>query len=244
MLTIIPAIDLKDGKCVRLCQGRAEDVKVYSENPVDMAKYWVDQGGEYLHVVDLDGAFQGTPMHTRVIEKIAAAIDIPVEVGGGLRTTESIRELIAAGVTRAILGTRACEDPESLVGLVAEFGSHVAVGIDARDGFVQTKGWVETTAIKAEELGQRVAAAGIETIIYTDTSVDGMLTGVNAEAMATMCDAVSCGVVASGGVSSHDDISKLVALGRDNLVGAIVGKALYEKTVQMDKLIEAAAPSA
>lgn len=237
MITIIPAIDLKSGKCVRLRQGVADDETVYSGSPVEMALHWVKQGGTFLHVVDLDGAFEGRPVHAEVLRKICENIEIPVEIGGGIRTDEDIETLLATGVSRVILGTRACEHPEELARVVEKFGAErIAVGIDARDGKVQTKGWVETTDVSAEELAKQVEAAGVGTIIYTDTSRDGMLDGVNAFEMGKICSAVGCDVVASGGVSGAEDIKRLAALNCDNLVGAIVGKALYEETVTVKEL--------
>lgn len=243
MITILPAIDLKGGKCVRLRQGAANDETVYSDSPVEMAQHWVKEGGEFLHVVDLDGAFEGKPVHTDALREICAAVDIPVEIGGGIRTDEDIKTLLAAGVTRVILGTRACEHPEQLARLVELFGGDkIAVGIDARDGKVQTKGWVETTDVQAADLAKQVGEAGVGTIIYTDTSRDGMLDGVNAFEMGKICSAVKCKVVASGGVSSAEDIKRLVALNCGNLAGAIVGKALYEEAVTVKKLKKATRP--
>jgi phosphoribosylformimino-5-aminoimidazole carboxamide ribotide isomerase len=237
MITVIPAIDLKGGKCVRLKQGLANEETVYSDSPVEMAKHWVKEGGKFLHVVDLDGAFEGTPVHVEVLREICAAIDIPVEIGGGIRTDEDIEQLLLTGVTRVILGTRACEQPEELARLVEKFGGErIAVGIDARNGKVQTKGWVETTKVDAVDLAKKVDEAGVGTIIYTDTSRDGMLDGVNAFEMGKICLAVSCDVVASGGVSTPDDMKRLEALGCENLKGAIVGKALYEETVTIRQL--------
>ena len=228
-MIILPAIDLKDGKCVRLRQGRADDVTVYGDDPAAQAKDWADQGGQELHVVDLDGAFAGTPKHTEVIARIIKAFGGPVEVGGGLRTPEALNSVIEAGATRAIIGSAALEDPEFLLQAVELYGEKIAVGIDARNGFVQTKGWVETTQTKATELAMAVAKLGVKTIIYTDTATDGMLGGPNLTQMAAICDAApTCQITASGGVSSPFDIENLKALDRPNLRAAIVGKALYD----------------
>lgn len=232
-MLIIPAIDLKDGKCVRLRQGRAEDVTVYSHDPVAMARQWQDRGAHYLHVVDLDGAFQGRPVHTELIRRITAALCIPVEVGGGVRDDDAIATLLDAGVSRVILGTRACENLEALRGSVTRFGGALAVSIDARDGLVQVRGWVETTGTRAVDLAQRVQAIGIATIIYTDTARDGMMAGPNLGAVSALCASVTCGVIASGGVTSPADLRALRALPHANLVGAIVGKALYEGTITL-----------
>ena len=228
-MVILPAIDLKDGKCVRLRQGRAEDVTVYGDDPAAQAKDWADQGGTELHVVDLDGAFAGTPKHAEVIRRIIKAFGGPVEVGGGLRTPEALAAIIDAGVARAIIGSAALDDPEFLAKAVDLYGEKIAVGIDARNGFVQTKGWVETTKTLATDLAAAVAKAGVKTIIYTDTATDGMLGGPNLTQMAAICDAApTCQITASGGVSSPFDIENLKALERKNLRAAIVGKALYD----------------
>jgi phosphoribosylformimino-5-aminoimidazole carboxamide ribotide isomerase len=228
VVVILPAIDLKDGKCVRLRQGKAEDMTVYSDDPVAQALTWLDQGAEQLHVVDLDGAFTGEPKHAEIIARIVQAIGIPVEVGGGLRTDAHIERLMRAGVTRAIIGTRALESLDALATLIQRFGDAIAVGIDARDGFVQVKGWVETTKTRATELAKQVESVGVRTIIYTDTATDGMLGGPNLTAMRQMCGTVSCRIIASGGVSVPEHVTALRALGCANLYGAIVGKALYE----------------
>ncbi len=239
-LTILPAIDLKDGECVRLQQGRADAVTVYGADPVEMARHWQAEGGDYLHVVDLDGAFAGVPKHTAIIRRIVQAVDIPVEVGGGLRTTAALDELLATGADRVIVGTRACDEPAVLQDWVQRFGSRLAVGIDARDGHVQTKGWTETSTTRAVDLAAQMQAWGVATIIYTDTARDGMLHGVNAAALKEMCAAVTqTQVIASGGVSSVTDIRDLAALQQPNLAGAIVGKALYEKQVTISALKEA-----
>jgi len=238
---ILPAIDLKDGKCVRLRQGKAEEVTVYSDDPVTQARTWLAQGAEQLHVVDLDGAFQGEPRHAEVIGRIIRAIGIPVEVGGGLRTDAQIERLLQAGVTRAIIGTRALESLGALSALVGRFGEAIAVGIDARDGFVQVKGWVETTQTRATELARQVEAAGVRTIIYTDTATDGMLGGPNLTAMRQMCGTVACRIIASGGVSAPEHVTALRALGCANLYGAIVGKALYDGKTTLAAMKAAAA---
>jgi len=225
---ILPAIDLKDGKCVRLRQGRAEEVTVYSDDPVAQAREWLAQGAEQLHVVDLDGAFQGEPQHMEQIAQIVRAVGIPVEVGGGLRTDAQIEQMLGVGVARAILGTRAVESLDTLRALVRRFGAAIAVGIDARDGFVQVRGWVETTKVRAVDLARRVEDAGVRTIIYTDTATDGMLGGPNLTALREMCATVACRVIASGGVSAPEHAAALRDLGFPNLYGAIVGKALYD----------------
>ena len=235
-MIIIPAIDLKDGKCVRLRQGRADEATVYSSDPVDMARRWRDEGAERLHVVDLDGAFQGAPAHLREIGRIAGALDIPVEAGGGLRTDDDIRRVLEAGAACAIAGTRAFSDPGSLAESVQRFGGRLAVGIDARDGFVQVRGWVETTSMRAVDLARRADALGVSLLIVTDTATDGMMRGTNVEAMDEMCRAVRCRVIASGGVTTPADVRRLRDLGHANLYGAIVGKALYEGTTTLAAL--------
>jgi len=228
-MIILPAIDLKGGKCVRLRQGRADDVTVYGDDPAAQARDWAQQGGRELHVVDLDGAFDGEPRHAEVIARIIEAFGGPVEVGGGLRTPEALRTVLEAGAARAIIGSAALEDPAFLAQALEVYGDRIAVGIDARDGFVQTKGWVETTQVKATDLAAAVAKAGVRTIIYTDTATDGMLGGPNLTQMAAICDAApTCQITASGGVSSPFDIENLKALERANLRAAIVGKALYD----------------
>lgn len=240
-MVILPAIDLKDGKCVRLRQGRADDVTVYCDDPAAQARDWAAQGGRELHVVDLDGAFAGTPRHAETIARIIAAFGGPVEVGGGLRTVDALASVIEAGAARAIIGSAALEDPEFLSKAVELYGEKIAVGIDARDGFVQTKGWVETTQVKATDLAAAVARIGVNTIIYTDTATDGMLDGPNLTQMAAICDAApTCQVTASGGVSSPFDVENLKALERSNLRAAIVGKALYDGRTTLKEMNVAA----
>ena len=238
-MVILPAIDLKDGKCVRLRQGKASDMTVYSDDPAAQARMWAGQGAEQLHVVDLDGAFKGEPQHVDIIAGIVAAAGVPVQVGGGLRTDAHIKRLLDVGVARVIIGTRALEDLDFLSGLVALFGDKIAVGIDARDGFVQVRRWVETTAKRALDLASEVENAGVKTIIYTDTATDGMLGGPNLAAMREMCAAVSCRVIASGGVSAPEHVTALKALGYANLYGAIIGKALYDRKTTLAAMIAA-----
>ena len=236
-MIILPAIDLKGGKCVRLRQGRADDVTVYGDDPAAQAADWAAQGGRELHVVDLDGAFAGSPRHAETIARIIKAFGGPVEVGGGIRTREALAAVIEAGAARAIIGSAALSDPAFLAEAVEMYGAKIAVGIDARDGFVQTKGWVETTSVKATDLASAVAAAGVKTIIYTDTATDGMLGGPNLAQMAAICDAApGCDITASGGVSSVYDIANLKALDRPNLRAAIVGKALYDGRATLKEL--------
>ena len=228
---------MKDGKCVRLRQGRADDVTVYGDDPAAQAADWAAQGGRELHVVDLDGAFAGSPRHAEIIAGIIKAFGGPVEVGGGIRTPEALAAVIEAGAARAIIGSAALDNPEFLSASVELYGDKIAVGIDARDGFVQTKGWVETTAVKATDLAKAVAATGVKTIIYTDTATDGMLGGPNLAQMAAICDAApGCNITASGGVSSVYDIANLKALDRPNLRAAIVGKALYDGRATLKEL--------
>jgi len=238
-MIILPAIDLKDGKCVRLRQGRADEATVYADDPVSMARRWQDEGAERLHVVDLDGAFEGRPAHLKEIARIVGALRIPVEVGGGMRTDADVQRVLEAGAACAIVGTRAFADPDSLAESVSRFGDRLAVGIDARDGFVQVKGWVETTTMCAVDLARKADALGVSLLIVTDTATDGMMTGTNVPAMAEICQAVGCRVIASGGVTTPDDIRQLKALDCANLYGAIVGKALYEGTTTLAAMMAA-----
>lgn len=237
---VLPAIDLMDGCCVRLSQGRADRRTVYSDRPADQAKAFAAAGATQLHVVDLDGAFTGEPKHAKLIAEIIRETAMTVEVGGGLRTDAAVAAVMEAGVARAIIGTRALEDTEALARWVAAYGARIAVGIDARGGFVQTRGWVETSTVRAVDLARKVAAIGVKTIIYTDTATDGMLGGTNLPAMAEMCDAVpGVNIIASGGVSQPDHVRALRGLNRPNLFGAIVGKALYEGVTTLPEMLAA-----
>jgi len=234
-MIIIPAIDLKDGKCVRLLQGKKEEVTVYSDDPPSMAKHWQDLGGELLHVVDLDGAFTGEQHNFSKIRAIREAIDIPIEVGGGIRDVDRIDKLIDLGVDRTIIGTSAAKNPDMVQEACEKYPGKVLVGIDAKDGKVAIKGWVEVTELDAIEFAKQMEEAGAAGIIYTDISRDGMLTGPNVEAMATMVKSVEIPVIASGGVSKLDDINSLMQI--NNLWGVITGKALYSGAMKLDEAI-------
>lgn len=235
-MIIIPAIDLKDGKCVRLLQGKKEEVTVYSDDPPAMAKHWQELGGELLHVVDLDGAFTGEQHNFSKIKAIREAIDIPIEVGGGIRDIDRIEKLIDLGVDRTIIGTSAAKDPDMVREACKKYPGKVLVGIDAKDGKVAVKGWVEVTKLDAIEFAKQMQDAGVAGIIYTDISRDGMLTGPNIEAMATMVKSVEIPVIASGGVSKLDDIKSLMQI--NNLWGVITGKALYSGAMDLREAIK------
>jgi phosphoribosylformimino-5-aminoimidazole carboxamide ribotide isomerase len=234
-MIIIPAIDLKDGKCVRLLQGKKEEVTVYSDDPAAMAKHWESLGAELLHVVDLDGAFTGEQKNFEKIKAIREAINIPIELGGGIRDVERIEMLISLGVDRTIIGTSAAKNPEMVKEACAKFPGKVIVGIDAKDGKVAVKGWVEVTELDAIEFARDMESAGAADIIYTDISRDGMLTGPNIEAMAKMVESVNIPVIASGGVSKLDDVNSLMKI--DNLWGVITGKALYAGSMKLEDAI-------
>lgn len=238
-MLILPAIDLKNGQCVRLRQGLADQATVYSSDPARVAQDWQDQGATYLHVIDLDGAFSGKPVHLDLLRRIVDSIGIPVQTGGGFRTLNDIQDALRAGAARVIVGTKALSGKDFLAQLVQNFGHRVAVGIDARNGLVQVNGWVETTAMAATDLAAEAAAAGIKTIIFTDTARDGMLQGVNVAAMDAVCSAAPCDIIASGGISTPADITALLRLNRANLTAAIVGKALYEGSTTIRELIQA-----
>lgn len=236
--SVIPAIDIKDGRCVRLRQGLASEQVVYSDNPVRTARHWEEQGAKHLHIVDLDGAFSGRPVHTELIREIVKAVSIPVQVGGGLRTEEHVRSLLDLGVARVILGTSACLDAENTAGMAAVFGKRLAVGIDARDGLVRIKGWTETAPVNFLDMAARVAGMGVRTLVYTNIALDGMLHGPDTAGVGAVCKKVDCDVIASGGISSASHVTELRELRAGNLIGAIVGKALYDGKVTLSELTE------
>lgn len=229
-MIIYPAIDIKDGKCVRLTQGKFSDVTIYADNPVDMALKWQEQGAEFIHLVDLDGALKGAGMNREIIQTIAKTVHVPVQTGGGIRTPDDIEQLLLGGVSRVILGTSAVKNPDMVLTATREFGDKIAVGIDAKDGFVAISGWEEVSEIGAIEFAQDMYAKGVKHIIYTDIATDGMLAGPNVAAMREMAEKVPCDIIASGGVSSTEDILSLFPTG---VGGVIVGKALYAHRVDL-----------
>ncbi len=234
-MLVIPAIDLKNGSCVRLVQGRQLDVTVYDENPVSVAKQFAAAGARMIHVVDLDGAFKGGESPNRaVVKKIVEVVDVPVEFGGGIRSIDDVQQLCDAGVSRVVIGTMAVESPDLLKGLIASVGEKICVGIDARDGQVMTRGWEEGTRIEAMNLARSVAGCGVQRIIYTDIARDGMLTGPNVEQTVAVARSAGVHVTASGGVSSLDDIRRLRDAGEPLLDSVIVGKALYEQKFKLE----------
>lgn len=224
-MKIYPAIDIIDGKCVRLVQGDYSQKTTFADDPTEVAKRWERQGGDLLHIVDLDGARSGNQDNLEIIRKIAASVSIPVEVGGGVRSAEAIERLLSAGVSRVIIGTAALKTPDLVRDAVEKHGDKIAVGIDAKDGFAAVSGWEEVSSVRAVDLAREMQSLGVSYIIYTDIATDGMLKGANTAAMEEMVNAVpEVNIIASGGVTSADDIRSLAAAGVE---GAIIGKALY-----------------
>ena len=234
-MQILPAIDLRGGKCVNLVQGIAEQETVFSDAPVEMALRWQAEGAEYLHLVDLDGAFQNESENLHIVGEIVAALGIPVQLGGGIRNMERLDTVLALGVDRAILGTVALKQPDFVKQACAEYGARIAVGIDAKDGMVATEGWMEVSQKSAVEFAQEMAE--VQTIIYTDIKSDGMLKGPNVDATADIIKAVSANVIGSGGVTSLADIAALKQIGAS---GAIIGRALYTGDLTLHDAIAAA----
>lgn len=231
-MLLIPAIDLKDGKCVRLRQGRMEDDTVFSDDPVAMASRWVELGARRLHLVDLNGAFAGEPVNGDVVKAIAREFpELPIQIGGGIRTPEIIQSYLDAGVSWVIIGTKAVKEPDFVREMCERFPGHVIVGLDARDGRVATDGWANVTDVDVIELAQRFEHDGVSSIVYTDISRDGMLQGVNVEATVRLADAVSIPVIASGGITDLNDIRALCEVATHGIEGAITGRAIYEGTL-------------
>ena len=235
-MIIYPAIDLKDGNCVRLLKGEMEQATVFSNSPADQAKTFEKQGFKWLHLIDLNGAFEGKSVNTDAIRSILQAIDIPVQLGGGIRTIENIKYWLDLGINRVILGTIALRNPELVKEATKQFPNQIVVGIDARDGKVAVEGWAETSDMLAVDLARKFEDTGVAAIIYTDINRDGLLQGVNAEETAKLADAVDIPVIASGGVASIEDIRKLSQYPK--ITGAIIGRALYDDKITPDELSE------
>ncbi|OUD14111.1 1-(5-phosphoribosyl)-5-[(5-phosphoribosylamino)methylideneamino]imidazole-4-carboxamide isomerase [Thioflexithrix psekupsensis] len=231
-MLIIPAIDLKDGQCVRLKQGRMEDDTVFSHDPVAMAQRWVNAGAKRLHLVDLNGAFAGHPVNAKVIHEIAQAFpDLSLQVGGGIRDEETIDAYLNAGVDYVIIGTKAVTTPHFVADMCLEFPGHVMVGLDAKDGKVATEGWSKLSHHEVSDLAKRFEQDGVVAIIYTDISRDGMMQGVNVEATVKLAQAIHIPVIASGGITNMRDIEALCQVAQEGIIGAITGRAIYEGTL-------------
>lgn len=238
-MEVIPAIDLLEGRCVRLYQGDYDKAETFNEDPVAVAQQWVAQGATRLHLVDLDGAKKGTPVNRPAIAEIVRSTQVPVQVGGGLRDRQTVADVLALGVDRVILGTVAVEKPDLVEDLCKEFPGQIVVGIDARNGKVATRGWLETSEVLATDLAQQMAKLGAAAIIYTDIHRDGTLSGPNIEALREMAAAVDVPVIASGGVSSVTDLLSLLALEPQGVTGVIVGRALYTGDISLKEAIQA-----
>ncbi len=235
-MRIYPAIDIKEGKCVRLLQGRFSDMTVYGDDPVETAKKWESLGAEYIHVVDLDGALKGRGVNEDIIKRICGAVSAPVQTGGGIRTMEDIEAKLACGISRVIIGTKAVSSPEFIKEAVEKYGDRIAIGIDAKDGYAAVEGWERSSGFAAVDMAKSMVSMGVRTIIYTDISTDGTLKGPNLEAMREMAQSVDADVIASGGVGCLEHIKSLVSAGVE---GVIVGRALYTGDVDLKEAIEA-----
>ncbi|MEK4463591.1 1-(5-phosphoribosyl)-5-[(5-phosphoribosylamino)methylideneamino]imidazole-4-carboxamide isomerase [Paenibacillus sp. FSL H8-0315] len=236
---VYPAIDIRDGKCVRLQQGDYNQETIYNDSPLKVAKSWEEQGGKFIHLVDLDGAKAGHPVNDAIIGAIAANANVPVQVGGGLRNLADVEKLLGLGVSRVIIGTAAINDHAFTEEVLAKYGDKVAIGIDARNGYVATHGWLNTSEVRAEALAKELAAKGAETFIYTDISRDGMMQGPNVDGILSMARASGKTVIASGGVTSLDDLLRLNVHSGSGVGGAIVGKALYTGNIDLSGALRA-----
>lgn len=234
-MRLYPAIDIKEGRCVRLCQGQFDQVRVYGDSPAEMASRWEEKGASYLHLVDLDGARKGRSVNAGCIQKIVETVRIPVQLGGGIRSLSDVEEVLNLGVHRAIIGTKAVEDPDFVREAVLRFGAErIAVGIDAKNGMVAVQGWEEISGMSAGDLLMQMRDKGVLTVIYTDISRDGMLGGPNIEATKSLCDVSGLEIIASGGVSCLEDLRRIQKAG---IHGAIIGKALYENKIDLAEAV-------
>ena len=236
-MMIYPAIDIRGGRCVRLTEGRFDAETVFADDPAEMALKWAGLGAEFLHLVDLDGALAGEGKNVPVIERILQSVSIPVQLGGGIRNLETIEKLLSLGVTRLILGSAAVKNPQLVEEACKKYPGHIAVGIDAKNGDVAIEGWGKGSGVAATELAKKMAAYGVETIIYTDISRDGMLSGVNVEATAALARACGVPIIASGGVASLEDIRRVKAVESDGVQGCIIGKAIYTGAVDLKEAL-------
>ena len=231
-MLLIPAIDLKDGKCVRLRQGRMEDETVFSDDPVAMAGRWVKAGARRLHIVDLNGAFEGKPVNAGVVNEIAAAYpDLPIQIGGGIRDEDTVQTYLDAGVAYVIIGTKAVSAPHFVNDLCLEFPGHIIVGLDAKNGKVAIDGWSKLSRHDVIDMAQHFEQDGVEAIVYTDIGRDGMMSGVNVESTVKLAQAITIPVIASGGITNMDDIRALCEVADEGIMGAITGRAIYEGTL-------------
>lgn len=237
-MILFPAIDIRGGKCVRLLKGRFDQETVFADRPADMAIKWQSQGGKYLHIVDLDGALQGRPVNLEAIRDIIANVNVPVQLGGGIRNIESIEAWLEAGVSRVILGSIAVKNPDLVKEACKKFGERIVVGIDAKDGEVAVEGWGISGGVKATELAKRMADVGVARIIYTDISRDGTLSGVNVESTVELARAAGIPVIASGGVAGMDDVYKVAVA--PEIEGMIIGKALYTGKIELAEALRVA----
>lgn len=237
-MIIFPAVDIKEGKSVRLVQGRRDQQTVYGDDPVEMALRWEREGAEWLHVVDLDGAFSGVPRNKEIISQMASRLSIPMQLGGGIRDLETAGSYLDLGVARIVVGTRAASDPDFVAELLDAFGpERIVVGIDARSGLVTVRGWEENTGLKALELAERIKRLGVQRAVYTDVSRDGLLEGPNFEAIGDMAGHSGLLVIASGGVTTVEDLQRLAVI--PGVEGAIIGKALYENKITLEAALAA-----
>lgn len=234
-MRIYPAIDIKDGNCVRLLQGKFSDLTVYGNNPAEMAKKWESLGGEYIHVVDLDGALKGHGVNAEKISEICKSVSIPVQTGGGIRTMADIEAKLNCGISRVIIGTKAVSNPDFIKEAVEKYGDKIVIGIDAKDGMVAVEGWEKTSDFTAVEFAKKMVSLGVKTIVYTDIATDGTLAGPNVQAMKEMASSVDADIIASGGIGNIEHILSLKDTGVE---GVIVGRALYTDNVDLEEAVK------